>query len=77
MPELNSAASPTVRVVPVSLSLTDPGSVNNLASKIRAEQGGCDVLINVAGVFHFDPAATKEQRTEMYDTNFYGTMRVC
>ncbi|KAI1119477.1 hypothetical protein F5Y14DRAFT_395434 [Nemania sp. NC0429] len=72
-----SAASPAVEVIPVALTITEQGSVDALVEKIRAEQGGCDVLINNAGVYYYDEKASKEQRKEMYDTNFHGTVRMC
>ncbi|GAP82652.2 putative short-chain dehydrogenase reductase SDR [Rosellinia necatrix] len=78
LPELDPASvAPTVEVIPFPLTLTDQGSVDALVSKVRDEQGGCDVLINNAGVYYYDTSASREQRKEMYETNFYGTMRVC
>ncbi|KAI0521626.1 hypothetical protein F5B22DRAFT_661961 [Xylaria bambusicola] len=78
LPDLGHApTSPAVEVIPVSLTITEQGSVDAFVARIRAEQGGCDVLINNAGVYHYTEHASKDQRQEMYDTNFHGTVRVC
>ena len=47
-----------------------------LAARIKKEQGGCDVLINNAGLYHYTQNPTPEQRREMLDINFRGTLLV-
>lgn len=71
-----AASSATVKVYPARLSLTDPTSIDALAAQVRDAHGVCDILINNAGVYYYDEDATAAQRKDMYDTNFYGTMRV-
>lgn len=73
-PELSS---PTVDVRPARLSLTDPSSASSLAAAIQAEHGGCDVVINNAGVYYYREKITTQQRRETFDANYRGTLRVC
>jgi len=73
-PELSS---PTVEVRPAHLSLTDPSSISSLAAAIQAEHGGCDVVINNAGVYYYREKITSQQRRETFDANYRGTLRVC
>ena len=47
-----------------------------LAARISKEQEYCDVLINNAGVYHYTMKPTAEQRREMIDANFPGTLAV-
>lgn len=70
-------SSPTVDVRPARLSLTDPSSINSLAAAIQAEHGGCDVVINNAGVYYYREKITTQQRRETFDANYRGTLRVC
>lgn len=73
-PELSST---TIDVRPAKLSLTDPSSINALAAAIKNEHGGCDVVINNAGVYYFRRNITAQQRRETLDANYRGTLRVC
>ncbi|KAJ8122258.1 hypothetical protein ONZ43_g1507 [Nemania bipapillata] len=76
LPDLDPASvSTTVKIIPLALTITEQASVNALASRIRTEQGCCDVLINNAGVYHYNEVASKDQRLETYNTNFHGTVR--
>ena len=47
-----------------------------LATQISKEQEYCDVLINNAGVYHYMTQPTTEQRREMIDINYRGTLAV-
>lgn len=47
-----------------------------MVERVKQEVGGCDVLINNAGIYHYtDPS--EEQRREMLEVNWRGTLRVC
>ncbi|KAI1374173.1 hypothetical protein F4677DRAFT_427422 [Hypoxylon crocopeplum] len=70
-------ATLAANVIPVQLSLTDSASIDALAAKVRAAHGGCGVLINNAGVYHFREDTTAAERKEMYDVNYFGTIRMC
>lgn len=58
------------------LDVADSSSVSTLAARVKKDQGGCDVLINNAGLYHYTQNATTEQRREMIDINYRGTLRV-
>ena len=62
----------------LQLDVTDQESVENLASHIKREHGGLDVLVNNAGMaFTNDSKVTfSEQARCTVDTNFHGTRRV-
>lgn len=45
-------------------------------NKVQSEYGGCDVLINNAGVYHYRESITPAERDEMLDANFFGTVKV-
>ena len=59
------------------LDLAQPDSMSALAARIKGEQSGCDVLINNAGIYHYMMDPTTEQRREMIDVNYRGTLLVC
>lgn len=67
----------TVDVKPVQLSLTNTSSIQLLATTIEAEHGGCDVVINNAGVYYYRENITAQQRRETLDANYRGTLLVC
>ena len=69
-------ASASVSIEYSSLDLADPSSMTALAARIKKEQGGCDVLINNAGLYYYTQDPTTEQRREMLDINFRGTLLV-
>ena len=58
------------------LNLLDSSSITALAARIEEEQSGCDVLINNAGIYHYVMNPTTEQRREMIDVNYRGTLLV-
>ena len=58
------------------VDIADPASVDALAKRVEKEKGGCDVLINNAGIFHYMIDPTPEQRNEMISVNHRGTGRV-
>lgn len=58
------------------LSLTDRPSIIALVNVINRDHGGCDVLINNAGVFHYKENITAAQRKETLDVNYRGTLVV-
>ena len=71
------SASKAVEVRYDKLSLTDKASMTALAARLQKEHGGCDVLINNAGVYHYSEDATLAQQKEMLDVNYRGTLAVC
>ncbi|PLB41290.1 NAD(P)-binding protein [Aspergillus candidus] len=68
---------PTVQVRPAQLCITDQASIAALRTRISSEHGGCDVLINNAGILYFREDITAEQRKETLDVNYRGTLDVC
>lgn len=58
------------------LSLTDKTSCNALVNVIKRDYGGCDVLINNAGVYYYKENITAAQRKETLDVNYRGTLAV-
>lgn len=73
-PELTSSIAD---VRPARLSLTDASSVKSLVATIQAEHGGCDVVINNAGVYYYRENITAQQRRDTLDTNYKGTLNLC
>ncbi|KAL6711549.1 hypothetical protein ACN47E_004483 [Coniothyrium glycines] len=69
--------STTVTLKPARLSLTDSSTIDSLASAIKSAHGGCDVVINNAGVYYYSENITPQQRRETLDANYKGTLRVC
>jgi len=67
----------TVDVRPAQLSLTDTSSIESLVATIKAEHGGCDIVINNAGVYYYRENITAQQRRDTFDANYRGTLRVC
>lgn len=59
------------------LSLTDVSSVKSLVATIQAEHGGCDAVINNAGVYYYRENITAQQRHDTLDVNYRGTMSLC
>jgi carbonyl reductase 1 len=57
------------------LSLTDDSSMSALTKAIKEEHGGCDVLINNAGVYLYKENITPAQRKETLDVNYRGTLK--
>lgn len=66
----------SIEILPAKLSLADPESVASLVSTVRTTHGGCDVLINNAGLYYFQENITPAQRKETLDVNYRGTLRV-
>ncbi|ROV90084.1 hypothetical protein VMCG_09793 [Cytospora schulzeri] len=62
-------------LIPTRLSLTEVDTIEDLVHKVQSEYGGCDVLINNAGVYHYREDITSAERDEMLDTNFFGTVK--
>ena len=60
------------------LDIADVGSVETLASFVRAELGGIDILINNAGLAFpmNDPTPFPDQARQTIDVNYYGTKRM-
>ena len=69
-------ASAAVSIKYSALDLTDSFSMITLASHVKEDHGGCDVLINNAGLYHYAQNPTSEQRREMVDINYRGTLMV-
>lgn len=59
------------------LDITKPSSVKALVARVQKENGACDVLINNAGLYHYTDNPTPEQRREMIDVNYRGTLKMC
>ncbi|KAL8884569.1 MAG: hypothetical protein Q9215_007409 [Flavoplaca cf. flavocitrina] len=68
-------ANPSVEIRYDKLSLTDEESVSALVEKIKKEHGGCDVLINNAGLYYYTEHTTSAQRKETMDVNYRGTLK--
>jgi NAD(P)-dependent dehydrogenase (short-subunit alcohol dehydrogenase family) len=64
---------------PVALDVTRPSEVRRLFSEVAAAQGRLDILVNVAGVVSFGPAATlaEEEWDRVLDVNLKGTFFCC
>ena len=65
-------------VLPVSLDVTDPGSVQNAVEAVRSWGGGVDVLVNNAGQgLHgaIEEASDAEIR-RLFDVNLFGAIEV-
>jgi NAD(P)-dependent dehydrogenase (short-subunit alcohol dehydrogenase family) len=62
----------------VDLDVTDEGSVQRGVGTVIAEAGRIDVLINNAGyaLFGLAEACTIEQAERIFDTNFFGAVRM-
>ncbi|OQE43706.1 hypothetical protein PENCOP_c003G08861 [Penicillium coprophilum] len=73
----NLTIPPTVSIRPAQLSLTDQASISALSARIQNENKGCDVLINNAGIYHFQENITAAQRQETLDVNYRGTLNIC
>lgn len=69
-------ASAAVSIKYSALDLADSSSMTSLAVRVKKDQGGCDVLINNAGLYHYAQNPTTEQRREMVDINYRGTLMV-
>lgn len=65
-----------VEIRPAKLSLTDNASIIALRDQILQEHGGCDILINNAGVYYFRENLTPAERKETIRVNYYGTLKV-
>ncbi|KAI4269244.1 MAG: hypothetical protein LQ337_007395, partial [Flavoplaca oasis] len=56
------------------LDIANPSSVDKMVERVKLEEGGCAVLINNAGIYHYtDPS--EEQKKEMLEVNWRGTLR--
>ncbi|MBV1852224.1 SDR family oxidoreductase [Catellatospora tritici] len=67
------------RVDFIRLDVTDPGSVVTAATRIEAEHGHLDVLVNNAGIARYDGSALPSETTlatlcEVYETNLFGVV---
>lgn len=75
---VNLGLKPTSRDTQIrypKLDITDKASIDNLAENIKTEHGGCDVLINNAGVNLDDKYSPNNVRLTL-DTNYRGTLHV-
>ena len=63
------------QVIYPKLDIADRSSVENLASSVKEEYGGVDVLINNAGVNVDDEYSPKNVKVTL-DTNVRGTLQV-
>jgi NAD(P)-dependent dehydrogenase (short-subunit alcohol dehydrogenase family) len=64
----------------LQLDITDQASVRSATARLEAESASLDVLVNNVGIYgdHTSPASgqTVEDMHVVFDTNFYGTVRV-
>ena len=67
------AASNDMQIKYPKLDITDPASIDSLATTIRKEHGGCDVLINNAGINADDQYSPSNVKLTL-DTNYRGTL---
>lgn len=69
-------SSGDIKIRYAKFSLTSESSTSAIAEKINEEHGGCDVLINNAGVYYFKENITPNERKETLDVNYRGTLKV-
>ncbi|CAG8955744.1 hypothetical protein HYFRA_00011010 [Hymenoscyphus fraxineus] len=78
MAELTRVAVVIGAILPTSLILTEKLSINTLLSRIKDEQvSGLDVLIQVAGVYHYRNNISAKDRNETLDLNYHATLSMC
>ena len=69
------------RVVPVQLDVSDPGSVERAATRMREELGRLDILVNNAAILYdtWQRAASADLEVvrEALETNLFGAWRTC
>lgn len=75
-PQPSQSQSAHLTVIPTRLSLIDVDTIEGLVREVQSKYGGCDVLINNAGVYHYRESVTLAERDEMLDANFFGTVKV-
>jgi len=75
---LDAAAAAGVSVEVASLDVCDQSSIDTTVSRVEAERGGIDVLVNNAGVEMFGAIhlATGEDTLRQLDTNVAGIVRM-
>ncbi|GFQ87534.1 carbonyl reductase 3 [Trichonephila clavata] len=61
------------------LDISDENSIKTLASFLKNEYGGLDVLVNNAAIAYkmADPAPFSEQAEKTVQVNFFDTLNVC
>lgn len=70
------ATSSDTQIKYPKLDITDSASIDSLASLIQKEHGGCDVLINNAGINVDDQYSPQSVKLTL-DTNYRGTLHMC
>ncbi|KAF2085886.1 NAD(P)-binding protein [Saccharata proteae CBS 121410] len=68
--------SPDIQVKYPKLDVADPASIKSLAQMIEQEHGGCDILINNAGV-NLDNRYNPDNVRQTLDINYRGTLHMC
>ena len=73
-----AAVEPHPNIVPVKLDVDQDESVREAVDHVRREAGAIDVLVNNAGVGFAGAVehAPLEKVREMFETNFYGAVRM-
>lgn len=72
------SAAPGVSLKYHRLDLRSEESARALAKTLQHEHGGCNVLVNNAGLYHYtlEKGREKEMREEMLGVNYRGTLMV-
>jgi len=77
-PRVEAASSEWLRILPVELDVTDPGSIANALAGVRRELGPVDVLVNNAGIGGAAPLeeVPEDEHRAIFETNYWGAIRM-
>ncbi len=75
---VRSAGAPPPNVELVRLDVRDPDSINEAVASVHEKAGRIDVLVNSAGsaLIRAAEETSADEARDLFDTNFFGMMRV-